>query len=75
MGTIDKTTHLFTCPNCKKTESVTIFERGSNWGASWGDPPDSKLFAVEWKPNQFGEPRPVRIACKVCGSDGIHEYT
>jgi hypothetical protein len=71
MGTTDKTTHHFTCPKCKATETVTILEKGSNWGASWENPPVAEHFVVEWIPNQFGEPRPATIKCKSCGSDGI----
>jgi hypothetical protein len=73
MGTIDKIIHNFRCSKCEANEIVTIFEKGSNWEASWTSPPDLDIFSVEWKPNQFGEPCPIKILCKSCGSEGFDE--
>jgi hypothetical protein len=69
MGTIDQSTHTFTCPICKMVESVRVYEKGSNWGASWQEAPETKHFAVQWEANQFGEPRPISMKCIPCGYD------
>lgn len=71
MGIIDQSKYHFNCPKCKTTEVTTIFEKGSNWSASWERPSDLRLFKVEWKENQFGEPCPVTIMCKSCQGDGV----
>lgn len=69
LGTIDQTTHHFSCANCKTTETVTLYEKGSMWGASWQIPAELGLFAVEWKWSQFKEPIPVKSKCRACGID------
>jgi hypothetical protein len=70
MGTVDKSTHHFTCPSCGASETVSVYESGSSYGSSWDDAPDADKFDVNWKPNRYGEPRPMSIKCKACGSEG-----
>lgn len=71
MGTVDKTSHLFTCPGCKTKESVTVYEKGSMWGSSWQEPNALDQFEVEWKPDQTREPMPVKAVCRACGTDAV----
>jgi hypothetical protein len=73
MGTIDQTTHRFTCTTCSVREETTIHERGSSYGASWGSPSELVNFEVDWKTDKFGEPRPVRALCRTCGGTPGHE--
>ncbi len=73
MGTTDKTTHDLRCPNCNASESLTVYEKGSSWGASWEDPPESERFIIDWQRNQFNEPRPVSVKCKSCGATAVRE--
>ena len=73
MGTTDKTTHHFRCPQCHKEETLTVYEKGSNWGASWEEPPESRQFTIQWKKNQFNEPGPISSKCIACGATAIRE--
>jgi len=68
MGTVDTTLHAFKCHECNATETVTVHEKGSMWGSSWNDPPESKFFDVTWERNGFREPQPVLVKCKACGA-------
>ncbi len=69
MGTVDKSTHEFHCQNCGTRESVTIHQKGSNWGASWQAPVASKLFNTIWTTDKFGEPIPTTYSCLTCEKD------
>jgi hypothetical protein len=69
MGSIDKTFHRFNCLKCRTTEIVTVYQKGSTWGASWQPAPSAILFTIKWKSNQFGEPRPELIKCLSCKAD------
>lgn len=73
MGVIDKTTHKFDCPQCGSTETVTILQKGSNWGASWESPPKSDSFSISWNNDRLGEPLPSSYKCLACGIDVLHE--
>ncbi len=72
MGTTDKTHHEFRCPTCGTTEDVTVYEKGSSWGASWQQPSELTHFSVAWKNDEYREPQPVKATCKACGSEAVH---
>jgi hypothetical protein len=75
MGIVDKTTHLFTCPSCGASETVRILETGSSYGSSWSAAPETTRFDVNWRLNPYGEPRPVSMTCKACGSNARDEIS
>ncbi len=75
VGTTDKTTYEFHCPKCRSKETLTVYEKGSNWGASWEEPPESERFTIEWKRNQFNEPKPILAQCIACHIAATHEIS
>ena len=66
MGYIDKTPHTLTC-SCGETESQTILEKGSQYGASWGSGKPFDQFTVVWKKGDALGPEIDRATCKTCG--------
>ena len=75
MGMIDKTLHRFTCPQCKARGTVRFVQHGSSYGASWGTPPKTTLFTVQWKVDQAGEPEPTSVVCIKCGVEAKTEQS
>lgn len=73
MGIIDQTKHSFKCLCCGATDILQILQRGSSWGASWSEPPNSKKFTIAWENDRFGEPQPVEILCMECNIPAYEE--
>lgn len=71
MGTIDSTSHIFNCQKCNTIDTITVYEKGSSYGASWGQPSESVQFSVQWERNAFGEPSPISAVCKKCGANAM----
>lgn len=65
MGYIDQTNHTLTC-DCGESERQTIYERGSQYGASWGHGKPFDKFAVTWKDGDFRGPEIARAICNKC---------
>lgn len=75
MGMIDKTWHQFTCPKCAARDTVLVVQHGSSYGASWGTPSKTNLFAVHWKTGRGGEPEPTSVVCNECGVEAKTEQS
>ena len=67
MGYIDQTTYTLSC-ECSATESQTIREHGSQYGASWGAGKEFDQFVVTWEAQGDFEPKIVNATCKSCGA-------
>lgn len=68
MAIIDSTIHSLTCNNCKILESVTILDKGSNYGGShWQSGKNFINFNSQWS-NSSGriEPSLISATCKKC---------
>lgn len=67
MGIIDKITYTLHCDNCKKTESASITDNGSNWGGPhWQSGANFKEFSTSWSGGGQAEPKLVEAKCKSC---------
>lgn len=72
MGTIDQNITLLTCPRCQKSETLTAFEKGSNYGSSgWGNFNNSKHFEFESQDRDHLGPLVISAICKQCNCDVI----
>ncbi len=67
MGYIDEVRFTFSCPSCHCQEEARAVERGSSYGASWGNPSALSKFNVLWTTDQFGAPDVVDAKCSACG--------
>ena len=73
MGVIDQSSHRFKCHKCGAEDNLTTIQRGSSWGASWGEAKISTVFDIDWNNDQYGEPQPIKIVCSKCGSLACQE--
>jgi hypothetical protein len=67
MGFIDSNDFTVTCPQCAATEEARVVQRGSSFGATWGDPKPLVKFDADWKDAGVGGPFIVRAKCRTCG--------
>jgi hypothetical protein len=69
MGIIDSTIHSLACNNCKTLESVTILDKGSNYGGShWQSGKNFINFNSQWSnSSEHIEPSLISATCKKCG--------
>ncbi len=68
MGVIDETTHSLSCPNCSVSECVTIFQKGSSYGATWQSGKPMTKFKVNWGDgDELNGPRITTATCIQCG--------
>ncbi len=69
MGTIDETTHSLRCPDCGVQEAVTIYQKGSAYGASWQTGKPMVKFDVTWGDGDaLNGPRITSATCIQCGA-------
>jgi len=67
MGTLDRTSYRFTCPQCGVIEKVTILDKGNQYsGSDWQSGPTLNNFNVTWDQDQYTEPQIASISCKNC---------
>jgi hypothetical protein len=69
MGIIDRISFSLTCPTCEKTESSTAYQKGSRWGASWGDQASFLHFTTQWSGGGNEEPKLEKAICNQCRSN------
>lgn len=70
MGITDRTWAKLTCSKCGKTETREALEKGSAYGASWGDFDAFTMFNVSVKREIYG-PEVASATCKTCNLPAI----
>lgn len=65
MGTIDSATYTLTCPECGRTESDRVLDKGSGWGGSSWQRPTFELFETQISGSARDEYE-VTGTCLVC---------
>jgi len=68
MGIIDRANYVLSC-GCGASESVTLHQHGSAYGASWQAGKSFDEFKVEWGPEGFSGPVIVSAKCNSCGGE------
>lgn len=65
MGTIDSLTITLTCPQCTRTESARILDKGSTWSGSHWQVPSFRSFEAVVTGGGKQEPE-VTATCPEC---------
>ena len=69
MGIIDQETNTLKCSKCGASESVTVFQLGSSYGASWQAGKAMSRFTVNWgEVASFTGPDITSATCNACGT-------
>jgi predicted nucleic-acid-binding Zn-ribbon protein len=74
MGIIDETTYKLHCPKCGHSESLSILDKGSNFGGScWQSGAVFTSFETNLTGGGVQAPQLTTAICKTCGTTAIIE--
>lgn len=68
MGIIDTTKFTISCPKCGALESISVYQKGSVYGASWQESVEARHFVLVWTGGNKTEPLITDAKCCSCGT-------